>query len=88
MEGSVSLEDAGEEIGLDFQDDEELGDCDTLGGFICLKIGRIPEPQERPVVEYRGFRFAVTGIEGRRITQVHISVMPPETDGEEEPARK
>ena len=88
MEGSVSLEDAGEEIGLDFQDDEELGDCDTLGGFICLKIGRIPEPQERPVVEYRGFRFAVTGIEGRRITQVHISALPPEADGEEEPARK
>lgn len=84
MEGSVSLDDAGEEIGLDFQEDEELTDCDTLSGFICLKIGRIPEPQERPVVEYQRFRFAVTGVEGRRITQVHISALPPESTEEDE----
>ena len=81
IDGSVSLEDAGEEIGLNFQDDEDLGDCDTLSGFICLKIGRIPDPQERPVVEYRGFRFAVTGVEGRRIVQVHISALPAGQDG-------
>ena len=76
FDGSVLLEDVAEVLDIPFREAEEE-DCDTLGGFIFLKLGRIPEPEEKPVIRYEGYTFAVTEVSGRRIAQVHVSRTKP-----------
>ncbi len=45
-------------------------DVDTLGGFITVKLGRIPKPQER--LEADGLRFTVLSVAKNRIGRVLV----------------
>ena len=47
-------------------------DCDTLAAFILDRLGRIPQPGERPVVNVEHITLTVSEIEDRRITKVLI----------------
>lgn len=58
------------------------GDYDTLAGFLIYQLGRIPEPDENPTVEYEGLTFTVLEMEDRRIGTVHIEKLPA-TENEE-----
>ena len=49
-----------------------LEDCDTLAAFILDRLGRIPQPGERPVVNVDHITLTVSEIEDRRIAKVLI----------------
>lgn len=80
FEGTVLLDDI-EEL-LDIEVDEDA-DYDTLSGLIMDILGRIPEEDEHPVVEYQGVEFTVTQVEEHHIAKVHAKILPKETENEE-----
>ncbi len=80
FEGTVLLDDI-EEL-LDIEIDEDA-DYDTLSGLIMDILGRIPEEDEHPVVEYQGIEFTVNHVEEHRIAKVHAKILPKEEEDEE-----
>ena len=77
FEGTVLLDDI-EEL-LDIEVDEDA-DYDTLSGLIMDLLGRIPEEDEHPVVEYQGVEFTVVQVEEHRIAKVHAKILPEEEE--------
>ena len=77
FEGTVLLDDI-EEL-LDIEIDEDV-DYDTLSGLIMDLLGRIPEEDEHPVVEYQGVEFTVVHVEEHRIAKVHAKILPKEVE--------
>ena len=77
FEGTVLLDDI-EEL-LDIEVDEDA-DYDTLSGLIMDILGRIPEEDEHPVVEYQGVEFTVVHVEEHRIAKVHAKILPKEEE--------
>ena len=80
FEGTVLLDDI-EEI-LDITVDEDV-DYDTISGLIMDLLGRIPEEDEHPVIEYQGVEFTVMQVEEHRIAKVHARILPKEILEEE-----
>lgn len=80
FEGTVLLDDI-EEL-LDIEVDEDA-DYDTLSGLIMDILGRIPDEDEHPVVEYQGVEFTVTQVEEHHIAKVHARILPKETEDED-----
>lgn len=58
--------------------DEENEDYDTLGGLLYFLMGRIPEDDERPFIEYQGMRFKIEQMENKRINWIRIEYDPEE----------
>ena len=70
----TSIEDVEKLIG------ESLGapeDCETLAAFILEKLGRIPQPEEKPVIKTGDIILTVSEIEDRRISKVLIMKSKP-----------
>lgn len=70
---------------MDLDDLNDLLDCaintedaDTLGGYIFLTLGRVPEEDE--VVETDILTMTVKSIDGRRIRKVEVSKKSPEIE--------
>jgi len=73
------------DAGMDLDDVNELLDCsiatedaDTLGGYIFLTLGRVPEQGE--VVETEYLSMTVQSIEGHRIRKVEVVRKEPAAD--------
>lgn len=77
VEGSTSLDELGELLHLEFEDE----DAETLNGFLISRLDRILQDGETPEVVDCGYRFQVLEVEGKMIRQVRIS---PITDGDME----
>ena len=54
------------EIEIEFPED----DYDTLGGFLIGQLGRIPEENEKPLIEYEGILFRIIDTKEKRISKV------------------
>ena len=80
FEGTVLLGDIEELLDIEVEED---ADYDTLSGLIMDILGRIPEEDEHPVVEYQGVEFTVVHVEEHRIAKVHARILPKETEDEE-----
>lgn len=80
FEGTVLLDDVEELLDISFDED---ADYDTLSGLIMDLLGRIPEENEHPVVEYQGVEFTVVNVEEHRIAKVHARILPKEELEEE-----
>ncbi|MCL5959546.1 MAG: hemolysin family protein [Chloroflexi bacterium] len=65
--GKVSLGDLNDILDLDLKSE---GEYDTVGGLIYSKLGRIPNPGDKVVVD--GTDLTVLSIQGRRIRQVRV----------------
>lgn len=65
--GTADTEDVADEIGFELNDDN---DCDTIGGFVIRLLGRIPEENENPTVEFSGVRFTVISVDDKRINKL------------------
>jgi putative hemolysin len=65
---------------LDLKDlpDEDRGRYNTLAGMIMLLLGRLPGTADS--VEWRGWKFEVVDLDGKRVDKVLASRMP-ETEG-------
>lgn len=80
FEGTVLLDDIEELLGISF--DEDM-DYDTLSGLIMDILGRIPDEDEHPVVEFKGVEFTVMQVEEHHISKVHAKILPKNTYEEE-----
>ncbi len=67
VEGQIRVEDANEELNLNLQ----LGDYETLAGFILTRLGRLPDPGDR--VTDQGIRLTVLEMQGPRIKRIEIT---------------
>lgn len=71
-----------EDFGNHFEVEVPEGDWTTLGGFVLHLLGRAPEKGDEAA--WSQLRFLVSGVDGRRITEVTVSVAPDEPSTEEE----
>lgn len=76
FEGTVLLDDIEELLDISVEED---ADYDTLSGLIMDILGRIPEEDEHPVVEFQGVEFTVIQVEEHHIARVHAKILPKET---------
>lgn len=54
---------------------DERGDYQTLGGFVMMRIGRIPQAADH--FDWNGMRFEVMDMDGRRVDKILVSRLPP-----------
>ncbi len=76
VDGSISMEELRELLNVELPE----GDYDTVAGFLMEQLGRIPDPDEHPQVEFRNVVFTVQKMDDRRIEEVHIEVQPIEDE--------
>lgn len=48
--------------------------ADTIGGFVLGILGRIPESEEKPTIEYEDYVFKIEEMEERRVEKVKIGI--------------
>ena len=65
---STPLEEVGEALNLDFEDE----DYDTLNGLLISLIDKIPSEHEVFEVKYKGYIFEVLSVEDKMIKYVHV----------------
>lgn len=83
LDGSMPIFDVNKILNIEIPE----GDYDTLSGFIINELDRIPEDNERPIVETEQAVFKVTKIQNRKIERVKacrtITVDEDEAQNEE-----
>ena len=67
--GTADTEDIADKLGLELPEDN---DCDTIGGFVISLLGRIPNENERPEIEFGGFKFTVMSVDDKRINKLRV----------------
>ncbi len=72
IDGSADIEELSQELHIDFPQ----GEYDTIGGFIMSELGRIPNKDEKPEIQFGGYLFTVTEIDDRRIEHVVAKKLP------------
>ena len=84
IDGKMPAHDFKELLNLTKLPGEERGSYLTLGGFVMMKIGRIPVPPDS--FEAVGLRFEVAEMDGKRVNKVIVQTLPPsEAETNEEP---
>jgi putative hemolysin len=68
VDGQTLLEDASEFFSIELPTDE----YETIGGFILGLLGRIPENDEKPEVEYSGLIFKIEDVSDRRVHSITV----------------
>ncbi|CAN5426053.1 hemolysin family protein [soil metagenome] len=71
VDGKAHMDDVNHQIGSAIESDE----FDTIGGYVFGHFGRQPALGEG--IEIDGYRFEVTGTDGRRILRLKIRPIPP-----------
>jgi magnesium and cobalt transporter len=66
VSGRMPLDDLKDRMGLDLDSDQ----VETIGGYLGILAGRVPDPGER--FEMQGHRFLVKEADAKQILQVHI----------------
>src|SRR5690349_2491933 len=66
IDGLVSLSDLREKLGLELEEEP----YDTVGGLVFGRLGRLAEVGDS--VDVEGYRFEVTKVDGRRVSQVRV----------------
>jgi len=70
-DGQVHINDINEEIGLGIETEE----VDTIGGFVVLKMGKIPQAGDS--IEINGYLITVDDVSKNRITSLKIEKIEP-----------
>lgn len=68
INGSVSISDLRKILDIQVED----GDYDTLSGYLTEKLGRIPEDEEKPVIETEEATYKIEEYEDKRIKWVKV----------------
>lgn len=68
IKGNTSLDVVQDILGTDLPTD----DYDTLSGFIIGQLGRIPQKDDKPEIEFNGLIFKVKETEGKKVSKVKI----------------
>lgn len=78
MDGMLSADDFRSVFDLDDLPGEEAGTFETLGGFVMMRLGRIPDAGD--TFEWGGLRFEVMDMDGRRVDKVLVTPMEVKTE--------
>jgi putative hemolysin len=78
MDGSVTVEDFRESIGIEIRSDEQADRFHTLAGFVMLQLQRIPKTGDH--FEWNGFSFEVVDMDGMKVDKVLVSRLPPSAE--------
>ncbi len=70
VDGMIPIDDFKEALNIPKLDGDELGDYQTLGGFVMAHMGRIPSEGEHFI--WGGYRFEVVDMDGMRVDKVLI----------------
>ncbi len=80
IDGTSAIDEVAEMLDIEFPE----GEYDTIAGYIMSVLGRIPDVDEHPTVEFEGFSFTVEEMDERRIVRILAERLPePTEDGEE-----
>ncbi len=81
IDGSMDIDDIDEELDIDLESDNS----ETIGGFIIDILGEIPDEDDiGSTVEYENYKFRIDSIKDRRIEKITLTIMPLESDDNEE----
>jgi putative hemolysin len=76
LDGSLLLDDINEKLDLHLPSDED----DTLGGFVFSLLGHQPVQGEK--ARTQGLELSVEVTDGRRVQQVRLIMLDPESEAE------
>jgi CBS domain containing-hemolysin-like protein len=68
VRAGMDIDDFGQRLGLEIPD----GDWTTVAGFVIHLLGSVPE--EGAEARWEGVSFVVKGVDGRRITEVRVTI--------------
>ena len=66
--GSMNIDDVSKLLSTEIEE----GDYDTLSGYLQEKLGRIPEDEEKPIVETDKLTYKIEEYEDRKIIKVKV----------------
>ncbi len=72
LDGMLSIEDFKEIFNLRHMPDED--EYETLGGFVMLHLGRVPQAADR--FDWNGLMFEVMDMDGKRVDKVMVMLKP------------
>ena len=79
VDGSMQVDELNEHLDIHIPE----GEYDTVAGFIMDQLGRIPEEDEHPEVQFENVTFRVLKMDDRRIESVHVKVTPLPEESDE-----
>lgn len=68
VSGSINISDLSKILGVEIEE----GDYDTLSGYLQEKLGRIPNDEEKPVIETEKVTYKIEEYEDKRIIKVKV----------------
>jgi putative hemolysin len=74
LDGMLSLDRFKEIFELEELEEEDTGNFHTLGGFVMLRLGRVPAVGDR--FEWNGLRFEVMDMDRNRVDRMLVSRLP------------
>jgi putative hemolysin len=86
IDGMANFDEVAELLGIN---SDEIGDFDTLNGFLISLIDKIPSEDEQISEKAYGYLFEILSVENKMIKKVHVVKLPdePSEEGnEDEPA--
>jgi putative hemolysin len=75
LDGMLSLDKFKEIFELEEIEDEDKGNFHTLGGFVMLRLGRVPVVADH--FEWNGLRFEVMDMDRHRVDKMLVARLPP-----------
>jgi putative hemolysin len=78
LDGMLSVEEFKEIFHIDTLPGEKRDAYQTLGGFVFTQMGRVPAVAE--FFDWRGLRFEIVDMDGKRIDKVMVMSSDPEVD--------
>lgn len=85
IDGTAEPEEILEQLGITLPEDNNF---DTMSGFIVDLIGRIPEENENPSVEYGNVRFTVLVTEDMHVAKIKAEILKKDEDEKEQNANE
>ncbi len=80
FDGTSAIDEINNLLDIEFPE----GEYDTVAGYVMSVLGRIPDPEEHPTVEYEGYSFTVEEMDERRIVKIKAERLPEPTNEEAE----
>lgn len=74
MSGLLSPEDINRILPDAYFPEDEESDYDTIAGLVISLLGRIPDSDENPSVDYRNMTFTVLAMDDRRIDRLQMKI--------------
>ncbi len=79
LDGLMNIHEAEEILEMDIFPEDERSDYQTVGGFVMMRVGRIPSAGDH--FEWHELRFEVMDMDGRRVDKVLVK-QPEKTEPE------